>query len=368
MREALAVGAIDAEDPGFDTIEPFSSQGPCELYMPTREVRFKPDIGGADGVNTSLALLAPFFGTSAAAPHVAAVAALLMDTAGGPQVMTHTQIANTLRLAAVDGGEAGPDLIFGHGVVDAVQAAALQHAGANTPPQSVIAAPASDIVITPGEAPAFQGMCLDVEDTAAFTFAWSFDVVSAPAQVQNPGALPFSSLGAFPISFICTDAAGLSDPTPAVRTVTVNQPPQSVIASHGADVIITAGSTIDFRGVCNDTENHAPFTFLWFFGGGADIVSSAQQNPSVVFDTPGDFTVTFTCTDALGTAAVRAASVRVLVNPAATNPDGAGGGGCSLLPATARSTVRPRDVLGNMGLPLLLLVFIRVYSRWRYRR
>ena len=83
VSEALAVGAIDASDPTFSTIEPFSSQGPCEIYIPDRETRFKPDLAGADGVETSVPFFAPFFGTSAAAPHMAGVAALLMELGGG---------------------------------------------------------------------------------------------------------------------------------------------------------------------------------------------------------------------------------------------------------------------------------------------
>lgn len=120
--EVLAVGAISASDPGFDTIEPFSSQGPCEIFFPTREDRTKPDLVASDGVNTSLPSFSPFFGTSSAAPHVAAIAALLMDAAGGPNVFSNTQIADFLRQAAIDLGAAGLDNIFGNGAVDAVEA------------------------------------------------------------------------------------------------------------------------------------------------------------------------------------------------------------------------------------------------------
>lgn len=62
---AFTVGAINWNT-GF--LESFSSQGP------TSDCRTKPDISGPDGV-TATALPA-FFETSAAAPHVAGVAAL----------------------------------------------------------------------------------------------------------------------------------------------------------------------------------------------------------------------------------------------------------------------------------------------------
>ncbi len=54
-----------------DTLEPDSSQGP------TVDGRLKPDMAGPDAVLTSIRAPAPFFGTSAAAPHVAGGAALL---------------------------------------------------------------------------------------------------------------------------------------------------------------------------------------------------------------------------------------------------------------------------------------------------
>ena len=61
-------------------------------------------MAAADGVSTSLPNFTPLFGTSAAAPHVAAVAALLMEAGGGPGAVSNTRIANILRLAALDRG------------------------------------------------------------------------------------------------------------------------------------------------------------------------------------------------------------------------------------------------------------------------
>jgi hypothetical protein len=124
VREALAVGAINVSDPEFDTIESFSSHGPCEIFFPVPEDRTKPDLVATDGVFVSLSLpsFRPFFGTSGAVPHVAATAALLIDAAGGSGVLSNTQIIDTLRQAADDRGAPGPDNIFGYGAVDAVDA------------------------------------------------------------------------------------------------------------------------------------------------------------------------------------------------------------------------------------------------------
>ncbi len=72
---AIGVGAVSASTP--TTIEGFSSQGPRTITYPTPSVRQKPDLVGTDGVSITGAggFENPFYGTSAAAPHVAAVAA-----------------------------------------------------------------------------------------------------------------------------------------------------------------------------------------------------------------------------------------------------------------------------------------------------
>lgn len=121
VRDVLTVGAIAADDYKVTGIENFSSQGPCALFFPTREQRAKPDVGAADGVNTSLEDFSPFFGTSAAAPHAAAVAAMLVQATGGPGVLSNRKIVDLMQKTAVDLGEPGSDNITGFGAVDALQ-------------------------------------------------------------------------------------------------------------------------------------------------------------------------------------------------------------------------------------------------------
>lgn len=119
VQEALTVGAIDVSDYTASGIENFSSHGPCELFFPTHETYMKPDVVAADGVSTSLINFDPFFGTSAAAPHAAAVAALLIQATGGPEILTNEAIVELMRTTAVKLNESGADTISGFGVVDA---------------------------------------------------------------------------------------------------------------------------------------------------------------------------------------------------------------------------------------------------------
>ncbi len=115
VAEAVTVAAIDADDPGLDTVERFSSQGPARLAFPP-ETRAKPDLAGFDGVNTSVPGFAPFFGTSAAAPHVAAIAALMLQR---NPFFSPAAIQATLVATAIDVGAPGFDDVAGVGRVDA---------------------------------------------------------------------------------------------------------------------------------------------------------------------------------------------------------------------------------------------------------
>jgi subtilisin family serine protease len=367
VRDVIAVGAIDVHSAGFGTLEDFSAQGPCELFFPTHEFRTKPDVAAADGVSTSLPDFTPFFGTSAAAPHVAAVAALLMEAGGGPGAVSNTRIANILRLAAVDRGTPGVDNSFGYGVVDALTAVQALRATTNAPPRSVIDSPSSDLLIPLNTSLTFQGNCVDAEGDQPFTFTWNFSGVAPPTTVQNPGDITFPISGVFPITFACTDATGLVDPAPATRTITVNSPPESQITSPPADLTITVGTSVNFAGACTDPDNNVPLTFLWNFGGGTSPSTSTQQNPQgVVFNTSGTFTVSLACTDALGATDQSPATVRItvsVVNVERSSGGGGGGGGCTLRPGGQIGLPALVDILGNMFLPVLVLGIIRMLSR-----
>jgi len=129
LPEVVAVGAIDVNDPGRDTVEPYSSRGPARVFFPAPATRPKPDLAGFDGVSISNAGGFPacppfctFFGTSAATPHSAAVAALLLSK---NPTLTPAHIQDALRGGAVDIGPPGFDDAAGAGRLDALAAAAL---------------------------------------------------------------------------------------------------------------------------------------------------------------------------------------------------------------------------------------------------
>ena len=96
--------------------EYFTSPGPATVYfdkmgnrLATPEVRLQPGVAAADNANTSffggddvgdLDTKPNFSGTSAAAPHAAAIAALVLEAHGGPGSVTPSQMMDMLHHTA----------------------------------------------------------------------------------------------------------------------------------------------------------------------------------------------------------------------------------------------------------------------------
>ena len=143
-RGAVSVAAVDVRGAGgaggvFDGSEPvesYSSDGPRRVFYEADgtaitpgdfsatggELRQKPDLSAADCVSTASPGFAVFCGTSAAAPHAAAVAALLLQLRGGSGVPPD-EIRGALAATALDIEAVGVDRDSGAGIADALAAA-----------------------------------------------------------------------------------------------------------------------------------------------------------------------------------------------------------------------------------------------------
>ena len=118
---ANSVAAYDSFRPNIP--EYFTSPGPVTIFfdannnrLATPQVRFKPDVAAADGVNNTFFAIGPipvlsdstydpdtfpnFYGTSAASPHAASLAALVLQAHGGPHSLTPQQVKTILQLTA----------------------------------------------------------------------------------------------------------------------------------------------------------------------------------------------------------------------------------------------------------------------------
>jgi len=131
VAQAIAAGAVRFDSP--DVIEYFSSIGPSRIYTyPAYSYtdRAKPDIVAVDGnIITGAGGFGQeyppgsgqmrFFGTSAAAPHAAACAAVIWSAYPG---LLNTDVKQRILDHAVDLGLAGFDYTYGYGRIDAQQA------------------------------------------------------------------------------------------------------------------------------------------------------------------------------------------------------------------------------------------------------
>jgi len=146
--------------------ETFTSDGPRRVFFQPDgtpitpgnftatggELRRKPDIAAADGVLTTVPGFERFYGTSASAPHAAAIAGLILS--GNPGI-SPAEVRTALTSTAIDIEQRGWDRNTGFGIVMADRA--LRYTGATPQPLAEAGAPTvtsttdGDGYVEPGE-------------------------------------------------------------------------------------------------------------------------------------------------------------------------------------------------------------------------
>ena len=178
-QNAIGVGQVDVRTAGgaggvFDgteSVRTTSSDGPRRLFFepdgtPITAGNFsstggrvvqKPDLAAAACVSTATPGFSTFCGTSAAAPHAAAIAALMVEAAGGPKEVTLAELrtAMTATTAVVDieadgtDRDSGAGIVMAPGAVDGLAVAAASRNRAPTVTTTLVdrtLAPGSDAV------------------------------------------------------------------------------------------------------------------------------------------------------------------------------------------------------------------------------
>ena len=148
-----AAGGVGGVFDGTESVSTSSSDGPRRIFFEPDgtaitagnfsstggKVIQRPDLVAAGCVSTATPGFSPFCGTSAAAPHAAAIAALMIEAAGGPTEVTLAQLrtAMTATTAVLDIEAMGVDHESGHGIVmapGAVDGLDVAVADRNLPP------------------------------------------------------------------------------------------------------------------------------------------------------------------------------------------------------------------------------------------
>jgi len=247
------------------TLETFSSEGGAPILfdtsgarLATSVVRQKPDLVGPDGGNDTFlgftlasdgitgGLLTTtisacqnnpkypnFFGTSAATPHVAGIAALMQQA---NSALTPSDIYQALRNSALAMATPSPNFQSGYGLVQADAAFALIPEVAPKAPTLTLASNSlvvgSSTTITWTEANATG---------CTASGSWSGALAASGSQTLQPTAAATDAY-----SLTCANAAGSSVPTSVSLTVTAAPAPASHSGGGGLDVL----TLMSLAGMC----------------------------------------------------------------------------------------------------------------------
>jgi PKD repeat protein len=235
---AMSIAAVPFNN--SSKVETFSSRGPVTHYfgpvtgttpaapLGSPATLAKPDAAATDGAATSffaqqIGGVWRFFGTSEAAPHAAAIAALLLQAYPHATV---SQIDNDLTSSAVQVGTFAPSA-EGHGLLSAF--AAVNSGVTGSPTAAFTSSPAAAVV---GSPVSFDGSgSTDPNTGAAITrYSWNFGD-GAPTSGAGPSvAHTYSIPGTYTVTLTVTDS--VSQTAAVSHSVTIAAAkPQSTVSS-----------------------------------------------------------------------------------------------------------------------------------------
>jgi Subtilase family len=293
-------------------LEAYSSAGGAPILfdtagtrLATPVVRQKPDFVAPDGVNStflgftlasdsppfpSTGLLATsitecqnrpsypnFFGTSAATPHAAAIAALMLQA---NPTATPSQIYGALDKSALAIGSPTPNLSAGYGFIQADAALALIPPGAPT-----LTLSASSVVA--GKPVTITWSSLTATACTA-SGDWSGALKASGSQTLTP-----SAAGTDKYTLTCTNAGGNSVAATATLTVTAAAPPAVPSLTLAAKSIAVGASTT----ITWSSSNATGCTASGSWTGALAISGTKTLTPTAA----GTYTYSLTCSNAGGT-------------------------------------------------------------------
>lgn len=251
LGPSAGVWSIAAANEQSLTIEPLSDTGPATVYFSATQTGTQngapilsysslsqpliinhPDLAGVDCVSINPISDSnnggtEFCGTSAAAPTVAGVVALMLSAG-----YNKTQILQSLEATAKPIPAAGQistaqssdtwDPNDGYGLVQTW--AALRNAGLLIPEPSITSPVGFSATINAGQSVSFAGTCVPPTGQTVRGYSWTLQGTNAPASstLQNP-TITFQSPGNYTANFTCTDSQGIANPNPATASITVNE-------------------------------------------------------------------------------------------------------------------------------------------------
>lgn len=248
----LFIGGNPARGTYEQHIEIYS---PAYLFNPDGSFATRPSITGVP--STGIGYGSAF---QVQTPDAASISSVVLMRAGAPThafdmeqrlvALSFTAGSGVLNVTAPPNGNIAPQgyymlfLLNASGVPSLAQFVKLTPAPADVPPTGVISSPSTNVTITAGQSISFDGSGSSDPDGTISAYSWTFPGGSpSTSSLQIPGNVSYSSAGSFTATLTVTDNAGLTDPTPPTRTITVNPAPDfSISASPSSQSTAQGGN------------------------------------------------------------------------------------------------------------------------------
>jgi hypothetical protein len=197
-------------------------------------------------------------------------------------------------------------IVNGAGVPSVAAMVQVSLAANDTPPTGTITSPVSDVTIPAGQTVVYSGTGTDPDGTIS-AYSWSFPGGNpSTSNLANPGGVTYATPGTYVSTFTVTDNAGLTDPKPPTRTITV-QPDFSLSASPASRTVVqgsgttytaTVTASAGFSGPVGLSVSGLPVGATGSFSP-ASITTSGSSTLNVSTSTataPGNYSLTITAT------------------------------------------------------------------------
>ncbi len=123
--------------------------------------------------------------------------------------------------------------------------------------------------------------------------SWTFDGGSPATSTATNPTVTYSTHGTYDATLTIVNTNGCSSSTTEQITVYEAVPP--VADFSASETQITAGNSVTFT----DLSTNMPTSWSWTFEGGTP-ATSTEQNPTVTYSEPGEYTVTLVASNAFG--------------------------------------------------------------------
>ena len=322
-ENAVSVSAVDVRTAagsgkvfnGMESVTRGNSDGPRRIFFEPDgtpitagdfsetggKVLRKPDLSAASCVSTATPGFSTFCGASAAAPHAAAIAALMVEGAGGPKHVTQETLLRAMAGSALDIETEGFDRDAGAGIVmapGAVGAAAIPAAERNRAPAAAGTLP--DLTLAPDAAPVTIDVATKFSDpddnTLTYTASSSDAVRLAIMRNGTMVTLTPGSPGRAAVTLSATDPGGLT--TARCFTVTVRAGTRDYDADNDGLIEVRTLAQLDALRYDLDGDGlvdgatwmpyYAAFTMGALGMGCPDGCTGYELEADLDFDTDGD--------------------------------------------------------------------------------